>query len=160
MEQLRTTGLGAFLTDAAGQGTPIFGICLGSQIIFDYSEEGDVECLGLVRGAVRHLKQVWMERPDASEDAKSGMLKVPHMGWNEVPGWGTYYFVHSYIICPKDEKVVVGAADYGVPVPAVIRSGNIMATQFHPEKSGEAGLQLLRDFCEGKPGGNTCLRDV
>jgi glutamine amidotransferase len=78
------------------------------------------------------------------------------MGWNDVPGWGCYYFVHSYISCPKDEKAVVGTADYGVPVPAVIRSGNIMATQFHPEKSGEAGLQLLRNFCEGKTGGETC----
>ena len=154
MEQLRKTGLGSLRKGAAGRGVPILGICLGSQIIFDYSEEGDIECLGLVPGAVRHLKQVWLERPDASAEAKSGLLKAPHMGWNDVPGWGAYYFVHSYIICPKDAKVVVGAADYGVPVPAGIRSGNIMATQFHPEKSGEAGLRLLKDFCAGKLEGN------
>jgi glutamine amidotransferase len=157
MGNLAATGLGSFLKDAALQGTPILGICLGSQIIFDHSEEGDVDCLGLLRGTVRHFSRLWEERPDATEAAKEGRLKVPHMGWNDVVTLGEgdggipaapYYFVHSYVICPGDAGVVAATADYGIPVPAVIRAGNVMACQFHPEKSGEPGLKLLRHFCE------------
>jgi glutamine amidotransferase len=145
MGQLEQTGYASFLKDCAASGKPILGICVGAQIIFDFSEEGDVECLGLVRGAIRHLPE--------------GKLKVPHMGWNDLRVVGrpsplfegidmgaSYYFVHSYMICPTEKDVVVAVADYGVPVPAVIQKGSIHALQFHPEKSGPAGLQILKNF--------------
>jgi glutamine amidotransferase len=145
MGQLEQTGYASFLKDCASSGKPILGICVGAQIIFDFSEEGDVECLGLVRGTIRHLP--------------AGKLKVPHMGWNDlrvvgnpsplfagIDGGASYYFVHSYMICTEDPSVVVAVADYGVPVPAVIQKGNIHALQFHPEKSGPAGLQILKNF--------------
>jgi glutamine amidotransferase len=161
MGQLEQTGYASFLKDCAASEKPILGICVGAQIIFDYSEEGDVECLGLVRGKIRHLSAVWKETDFATDAAKSGKLKVPHMGWNDlrmigkssplfagIDGGASYYFVHSYIICPKEKDVVVAVADYGVPVPAVIQKGSIYALQFHPEKSGPAGLQILKNFAE------------
>jgi glutamine amidotransferase len=152
MEQLEKTGYASFLKDCAAQGTPILGICLGSQIIFDFSEEGDVDCLGLVKGKIRHLSSVYRER-----------FKIPHMGWNDLQGIekgpgirsvlfegvdenASFYFVHSYVICPDDYSVVVATAEYGVAIPAVIQKDNIFALQFHPEKSGEPGLQILRNF--------------
>jgi glutamine amidotransferase len=176
MGQLEATGYASFLKDRAASGAPILGICVGAQIIFDYSEEGDVECLGLVHGKIRRLPAVWSETASATPEAKSGRLKVPHMGWNDIHGpaaeknngeilsslfmgigGGTsYYFVHSYMICPavpkvpKDNEVlndvVRAVADYGVSVPAVIQTGSIHALQFHPEKSGPAGLQILKNF--------------
>jgi glutamine amidotransferase len=155
MGQLEQTGYASFLKDCAASGKPILGICVGAQIIFDFSEEGDVECLGLVRGKIRRLPE--------------GKLKVPHMGWNNlrvpsakantvnqggipsalfegIDGAASYYFVHSYMICPKESDVIVAVADYGVPVPAVIQKAGIHAMQFHPEKSGPAGLQILKNF--------------
>ncbi|MBQ0003156.1 MAG: imidazole glycerol phosphate synthase subunit HisH [Treponema sp.] len=150
MEQLQITGLGSFLRDWAQSRKPLFGICLGSQIIFDYSEEGDTKCLGLVKGTIRHFENVW-EKPE---------LKVPHMGWNNVrfTNGGSelfhsvkdnsdFYFVHSYLIQPDDKTVIKGVCDYGTEVPSTIQSGNIYACQFHPEKSAGAGLQILKNYC-------------
>ncbi|MDR1786017.1 MAG: imidazole glycerol phosphate synthase subunit HisH, partial [Spirochaetaceae bacterium] len=154
MGELKKTGFDSFLKDAAAMGKPVLGICVGSQIIFDHSEEGDVPCLGLARGTIRHLSGLWKE-------AGVPPLKVPHMGWNDIEptaGGGdnplfrgllfplAVYFVHSYAIVPDDPAVVAAAADYGVPVPAAVRSGTILALQFHPEKSGEPGLRMLRNF--------------
>jgi glutamine amidotransferase len=157
MGQLEKTGYASFLKDCAARGVPVLGICLGSQIIFDFSEEGDADCLGLVKGKIRHLSAVYQERNIPRS------FKIPHMGWNDLRGAGeggrirsvlfdgvdraaSFYFVHSYVICPEDPQVVAAVADYGVPVPAVIQSGPIFALQFHPEKSGEPGLQILRNF--------------
>ncbi|MGN0728712.1 imidazole glycerol phosphate synthase subunit HisH [Treponema sp.] len=152
MGQLRETGFDSFLKDWAKSGRPLLGICLGSQIVFDYSEEGDTKCLGLLEGSIRHFSSI------TGEELPDG-LKVPHIGWNNVefanggsplldgiPSGSDFYFVHSYVIQPSDSSVVKGYADYGIKVPAVVEKDNIAVFQFHPEKSGECGLRILRNF--------------
>ena len=154
MEQLKITGFDNFLKNWANSGKEILGICLGSQIIFDFSEEGNTNCLGLIKGKIRHFSNI-----DSSLQEKG--FKIPHMGWNnlnyengncpvlkDVPVTADFYFVHSYVICPEENSVIKAAADYGIKVPAVIQSGSVFACQFHPEKSGEAGLKILKNFCE------------
>ncbi len=160
MEQMRLSGFDSFLREKVAQQVPVLGICLGSQIIFDFSEEGDTPCLGLIPGTIRHFSSI---KDDFS-------LKVPHMGWNNLqyrnggsdPIFSgsndsqSYYFVHSYVIQPEDESVIVATADYGITVPAAVRKGSLVAVQFHPEKSGEPGLRLLRNFCLCGEGGLSC----
>lgn len=157
MKQLEETGLGAFLQNWAKENKPLLGICLGSQIIFDYSEEGDTKCLGLIPGKIVHFEKLMESVPDAKS------YKIPHMGWNNVSmvnggcklfntlnGEKDFYFVHSYVIQPEDSQVIRGVADYGIKVPSCVQKGNIIAFQFHPEKSGEHGLMLLRNFCTAR----------
>jgi len=140
------------LTDHADAGRPLFGICLGMQMLLTSSEEADHEGEGEVTGL--DLVSGTNVRFDVER-------KVPHMGWNElsverehpiVDGVdGRYaYFVHSYYAEPDDPDAVVATADYGVDFPAVVANdaGNVFGTQFHPEKSGETGLQILRNFVE------------
>ncbi len=169
MEQLKLTGFDSFLRDWAKAGKPLLGICLGSQIIFEYSEEGGVDCLGLLKGSIRHFENVWKEIPASGgemtdkEQSLSGLsrnaLKVPHMGWNNleyvngssplfdgVDSKSDFYFVHSYLIQPEDETIVKAYADYGCKVPACVSQGSITAFQFHPEKSGRAGLKILENY--------------
>lgn len=152
MVQLKETGFDTFIKNKTAAGIPLLGICLGSQIIFDKSEEGDTPCLGLIKGSIRHFYNIKPELKDCG-------MKVPHMGWNnldrkecpilkDVPENADFYFVHSYVICPEDDSVIKATADYGIKVPAVIQSGNIFACQFHPEKSGVPGLKILKNFCE------------
>lgn len=153
MVQLKETGFDDFLKKWTADGKPLLGICLGSQIIFDWSEEGNTECLGLVKGKIRYFESI-----------KSGLsaagFKIPQIGWNnlsvknggaavlkDVKADADFYFVHSYVICPENDEVIKASADYGIEVPAVIQSGNIYACQFHPEKSGEEGLKILKNFC-------------
>ncbi|MGQ9571817.1 MAG: imidazole glycerol phosphate synthase subunit HisH [Dehalococcoidia bacterium] len=125
-------------------GRPFLGICMGLQVLFSMSEEGGKHpCLDILPGRVRRLPQG---------------LKVPHMGWNAVrqrcphpifdgiPDGAFFYFVHSYYAYPEDPSVVIGETDYGVSFPAVVAKDNIVATQFHPEKSAEAGLRLYQNF--------------
>jgi len=151
MEQLKKTGFDSFLRDWAAAGKPLVGICLGSQIIFEHSEEGDVDCLGLLKGEIKHFESVWGTARQS--------LKVPHMGWNNleyvngssplfdgVDTKSDFYFVHSYLIQPSDETIVKAYANYGCPVPACVSSGSITAFQFHPEKSGKAGLKILENY--------------
>lgn len=152
MVQLKETGFDKFLKEWTAAGKPVLGICLGSQIIFDLSEEGDTPCLGLVKGTIKHFYNI-----DSS--LKNKEMKVPHMGWNnltrygdcpilqDVPENADFYFVHSYVICPEDNTVVKATAEYGIQVPAVIQQGNLFACQFHPEKSGKPGLKILENFC-------------
>lgn len=155
MKQLEETGLGKFLQEWAKENKPLLGICLGSQIIFDYSEEGDTKCLGLIPGSIVHMEKLMANVPDSKN------YKIPHMGYNNVTMVNggcklfntldndtDFYFVHSYVIQPDDSNVIRGIADYGIKVPACIQKGNIFAFQFHPEKSGKHGLELLRNFCE------------
>ena len=159
MDQLKKTGFDLFLKDWAKAQKPLMGICLGSQIIFDWSEEGDVECLGLLHGKVNHFKTVYKNNGVESD------LKIPHMGWNNleylngssalfdgVDKNSDFYFVHSYLIQPDDWTIVKAYADYGVKVPACVSQGSITAFQFHPEKSGKAGLKILQNFI----GGTSC----
>jgi len=152
MQQLKETGFDNFLKEWNKAGKPVLGICLGSQIIFDLSEEGDTPCLGLVKGNIRHFYNI-------DPSLKNKEMKVPHMGWNnltrhgecpilkDVPENADFYFVHSYVICPEDKAVVKATADYGIAVPAVIQQGNLFACQFHPEKSGAPGLKILENYC-------------
>ena len=152
MVQLKETGFDKFLKEWTAAGKPVLGICLGSQIIFDLSEEGNTPCLGLVKGTIKHFYNI-----DSS--LKNKEMKVPHMGWNnltrygdcpilkDVPENADFYFVHSYVICPEDKTVVKATAEYGIQVPAVIQQGNLFACQFHPEKSGKPGLKILENYC-------------
>ncbi|MBD5437146.1 MAG: imidazole glycerol phosphate synthase subunit HisH [Treponema sp.] len=161
MKQLRELGLDVFLRETVKNGIPILGICIGAQIIFDFSEEGNTECLGLIPGMIRHFSNLQNAQIADGARAENSALKIPHMGWNNVryengacaildgiPENSDFYFVHSYVIQPKEKSVVKGFAEYGMKVPAVVQSGNIFACQFHPEKSGEAGLRILRSFLE------------
>ncbi|MDK2384890.1 MAG: imidazole glycerol phosphate synthase subunit HisH [Candidatus Korarchaeota archaeon] len=125
------------LRDALAEGTPTLGICLGMQLLFERSEEGSLPGLGLVRGEVVRFPR--------------GM-KAPHMGWSLVRGWsrifegtGYFYFAHSYYAVPG-EDVVRGIVRYGVDVPAIIEKGSLFGTQFHPEKSGRLGREVLSNF--------------
>jgi len=125
-------------------GRPFLGICMGLQVLFSMSEEGgEHPCLDILPGRVRRLP---------------AGLKVPQMGWNRlrqrcshpifdgVPDGAFFYFVHSYYADPEDPSIVIGETDYGVTFPAVVAKDNIVATQFHPEKSAESGLRLYENF--------------
>ena len=146
-EKLRATGLAQALTALAGEGKPLLGICLGMQLLFDESEEYGLHAgLGLIPGRVVPF------------EGRVEALKIPHMGWNpldirkndplfrDVAQGEHVYFVHSYWVdCPGE--YVLATAEYGLPVTAAVRRANVYGMQFHPEKSGETGLALLRAFC-------------
>jgi glutamine amidotransferase len=144
MRNLHERGLVEPIKRYVASGRPFLGVCLGEQVIFESSEEGDgVTCLGLLRGTVRRLP---------------GGQKVPHMGWNSVrirsehpllagvPDNAYFYFVHSYYVDPVDASTIVGETDYGVTFASIVAQGNVFATQFHPEKSSDIGLQIYRNF--------------
>jgi imidazole glycerol-phosphate synthase subunit HisH len=145
MATLRELGLDQALRQSFGRGIPILGICLGAQIILEASEEYDATCLGLLPGRTKPL-------PRAEN------LKIPHMGWNRVrflkphpvfknlPEGAEYYFVHSYYPAPAQASMVLGVTDHGLEFPSAIGWRNLVATQFHPEKSGRFGLQILENF--------------
>ncbi len=145
MEQLTARGFDRAIRDWWAQDRPFLGICLGMQLLFDASEEAPgVPGLGVIPGRVVRF-------PD-------GAAKVPHMGWNQVSGLvphpvtagtaeGSYfYFVHSFYVCPDDPAWVTGSCDYILPFAAMVGRGRRFATQFHPEKSQEAGMRLLKNF--------------
>jgi glutamine amidotransferase len=145
MQNLRERGLDAPLRAFAASGRPLFGVCVGQQVLFETSHEGDPHpCLGILGGEVRRF-----------DDAD---LIVPHMGWNGValrrphplfvgiPDGTEFYFVHSYYCAPTDDALILGETDYGAPFAAAIARDNVMATQFHPEKSGRWGLAIYRNF--------------
>ena len=150
MVHLHGKGLDRWIRQWVQQGKPLLGICLGTQVIFDHSEENDTPCLGIIKGSVRRF-------PAGLE--KNGLsLKIPHMGWNEVqfkdhavftglPPSAEFYFVHSYYPVPADERWIVGTVEYGLTFCAAVARGNLVAVQFHPEKSGNPGLELLANFC-------------
>lgn len=151
MENLRATGLDRAVRGAALSGRPFLGICLGMQILFERSgEDGGTECLGVLPGGAERF-------PDAPG------FKVPHMGWNDAepcggPGLpearGEYYFVHSYYI-PLCPFTAARTSYAGVEFSSAVRRGSLFAVQFHPEKSGRAGLALLKDFASAS-GGAKC----
>lgn len=146
MLNLRQRGLVEPIREYVASGRPFLGVCMGLQALFDWSDEGDgQECLGILPGRVRKFHS-------------SDGLKIPHMGWNTV-AWtrshpviegiaaGTYfYFVHSFYCEPADAGVVLGETDYGVRFASVVARDNVVATQFHPEKSSDHGLQLYANF--------------
>ena len=143
MAALDQRGLIKPLQDYAASGRPFLGVCLGLQLLLERTEEGDAECLGVVPGEVKRLP---------------AGLKVPHMGWNsvrfltahpvlqDVPEDSYFYFVHSYYPAPADAAGIAGMTDYGVDFCSVYAQGNLVATQFHPEKSGSLGLRIYQNF--------------
>ncbi len=144
--KLRQSGLEAFVQEQAARGKPLLGICLGMQLLFEESlEYGCHRGLGLLKGRVTPL-----------EGRIPSELKIPHMGWNKLEltrdsrilSNGTYvYFVHSFA-AEGCQDSLAATAEYGVPVTAAVEQGNIFGCQFHPEKSGDVGLEILRKFCE------------
>jgi glutamine amidotransferase len=151
MDHLQRKKLDVWLRQCFHSGKPIMGICLGTQIILDSSEENATTCIGLVAGSTQRFP----ERLSAAGQ----VLKIPHMGWNSVTfkyehpvfagldRQAEYYFVHSYYPSPSDNTVVLGITDYGIPFCSVLAVNNLVAMQFHPEKSGRPGLQILKNFC-------------
>jgi glutamine amidotransferase len=144
MRNLRLHAMVEPVRDYIASGRPFFGVCMGQQALLSVSEEGgEHECLGVIPGRVKKLP--------------AGQ-KVPHMGWNQVrqtarhpifegiPDESYFYFVHSYYPAPADPAVVIGDTDYGMRFASVLACDNIVATQFHPEKSGNAGLRMYRNF--------------
>ena len=156
MRELRESGLQQAVLDAAAR-KPLFGVCVGMQMLLDRSEEGPSDGLGLIGGEVRRFQLAGRTQPDGSR------YKVPQMGWNRVlqtqphamwngiddGAW--FYFVHSFYASPSDARHSAGEADYGGRFTAVLARDNIFANQFHPEKSADAGLALYRNFLRWNP---------
>ncbi len=143
MTALKERGLVEPIRTVIRKGAPFFGVCLGLQLLLESSEEGSIPCLGVVPGRVRKF-------PDS--------VKTPHMGWNEVTferdhpvlegveSGSYFYFVHSYYADPQDRSIILGATDYASQFCSMVARDNLVATQFHPEKSGAVGLRLYENF--------------
>ncbi len=157
IRELDLRGLRESVIDAA-QTKPFLGICIGMQMLFEHSEEGDITGLDLFKGNVKKFTKAEMH------DNFGQKLKVPHMGWNQVyhqqnphSMWNKigngerFYFVHSYYVIPKDEADTIAFCEYPKPFTCAIARDNIFAVQFHPEKSAHAGLQLLDNFVNWNP---------
>ncbi len=141
----------------AASGKPLLCVCVGLQVLFDSSEEGELPGLGLVDGNVQLI-------PTGMTDELGSAMKVPHMGWNEVqfsgeeadrnpmlkgiPQGSHFYFVHSYRCVPDQQAEIAGSTNYGVDICAAVARGNVVGTQFHPEKSGDVGLQIYKNFLD------------
>lgn len=151
MAEIKRLGFDRLISEVVTSGKPLLGICVGMQAMMEGSEEsGGTQCLGLFEGVV--------QRFPGGVDEQGHTLKIPHMGWNTVqqsmphPLWHgiehntRFYFVHSYCVTPTRSEVQAGVCEYGLPFAAAIARDNIFATQFHPEKSHVAGLQLLTNF--------------
>lgn len=153
MKNLKAKKLDELIKDEVQKGKPFLGTCLGMQLLFDFSEEDNTACLGIIPGNVKKF---------------TNKLKVPQIGWNNVkitkseqrisgafqqvtnniPDNSYFYFVNSYYCEPEEENIIVGETEYGVTFASVVEKGNIFATQFHSEKSGDIGLKLLKNFTE------------
>ena len=157
MIALNSLGLTDPVKQFAASGRPLLCICIGLQVLFNSSEEGDLPGLGLVQGSVKLI-------PRGMKDKLGNNMKVPHIGWNKVrfsdgnnernpifkgiPQGSHFYFVHSYHCVPDEQSEVAATANYGVEVCAAVVRGNVVGTQFHPEKSGSIGLQIYKNFFE------------
>lgn len=146
MDNIKKLGIDTVLNEAVNEGTPLMGICLGMQLLFDESEEvRNTKGLGFLRGKIKKFNVD---------------LKIPHMGWNnliidsdceilkDVKEGSYVYFVHSYYAQIQEEEVLKAHSFYGINTPAVVSKGNVFGLQFHPEKSGEPGMQMLKNFWE------------
>jgi len=144
METIQSLGLDEVIREVVENGTPFLGICLGAQIILEKSEEGDTDCLNIIPGRVRRFS--------------GSNLKIPHMGWNTlemkkrhpildgIDEKAQFYFVHSYYAEPASDDHVIATTEYGIQFASIVGRGNVVATQFHLEKSGRQGLSILENF--------------
>ncbi len=150
MDRIREYDLENVINEVIKKEVPFLGICLGQQLLFDYSEEScDAKGLGILRGGIIRI-------PDTDKDNNS--YKIPQIGWNSLKlsgdgrlfkgleGEPFVYFVHSYYLRAKDRDIVKATTDYSVTIDASVESGNVFACQFHPEKSSEVGMQILKNF--------------
>ncbi|HMM47359.1 MAG TPA: imidazole glycerol phosphate synthase subunit HisH [Thiobacillaceae bacterium] len=165
MREIDARGLRQAIIDAARH-KPFLGICMGMQILFERSEEGDTACLGILPGVVQRFPR------EAMHDDAGAKLKVPHMGWNDVhpamphPLWNgieageRFYFVHSYFVQPAASGLIAAFSHYPFPFTCAVASENIFAVQFHPEKSHDAGLALLGNFVTWNPGERHAAREM
>ena len=155
MREIRDRHLDRVIAGVVSEGKPFLGICMGLQVLFEHSEEGDTPCLGLFQGPVKRFAS-------GLHDAQGNKLKVPHMGWNQVhhgdhPLWAgiaqdaRFYFVHSFHVQPRDASLVQATSDYPQPFVCAAARDNLFAVQFHPEKSAAAGLRLLQNFVNWNP---------
>ncbi len=152
MESLGELGLDTLLHELFASGVPILGICVGLQVLFDFSEENNTRCLGILPGEVRRF-------PEQIHSDDGRLLKIPHMGWNEasfisdhpvfrgIPEGSEFYFVHSYYPHPAEREMTAATTSYGIEFASAVAYRNLAAVQFHPEKSGKPGLMLLENFC-------------
>jgi glutamine amidotransferase len=153
MANLRQQGLDEPIRQFIAEGKPFLGVCIGMQVLLSETEEGgNHQCLGIIPGRVRKF---------------APGLKVPHMGWNQleqkvahpvfegIADGANFYFVHSYYVEPDDKGMVAGETEYGIPFCSVIARDNLIATQFHPEKSGEVGLKIYDNFIKVVVGAKT-----
>lgn len=151
MAEIRRLGFDQLLREQIASGKPVLAICVGMQALMAHSEEnGGVDCIGILPGKVGFFGK-------NHTDSAGTILKVPHMGWNQVhhdshPLWAgieqdsRFYFVHSYCVIAEDADLIAATCDYGITFHAALHRANLFATQFHPEKSHTAGLQLLTNF--------------
>jgi imidazole glycerol-phosphate synthase subunit HisH len=157
MKTLQAEGMDQAIKAFFLSGRPLLGICLGTQVILDFSEENQTPCLGILPGRV-----VRFPKPHLDKNGQG--LKIPHMGWNQVawtrphfllrsiPSESSFYFVHSYYPLPQDSHTILGTTSYGMDFPSALAYRNLVALQFHPEKSGPPGLTLLKAFSEWEAG--------
>ncbi len=148
IEFLNKRRLNEKIKEKIKNGVPFLGICLGLQMLFEYSEEGNKEGMKILKGKVVRFKNI--------------NLKIPHMGWNslkilknnylleEIPENPYFYFAHSYYVLPEENDIIYGKTEYGINFSSLIIKENIVGVQFHPEKSGENGLKFIRNFLEKK----------
>ena len=153
MHEIRRLGIDRVVKDVVQKGKPLLGVCVGMQALMTFSDENNgVDCLKILPGHVAYFG-------DDLHDPESGeRLKIPHMGWNQVhqtydhPLWQNidqderFYFVHSYYVEPVEIGMIAGSSNYGISFTAAVAKDNVFATQFHPEKSQHAGLQLYKNF--------------
>lgn len=156
MNSLKQMSLDHTIREFFKSGKPVLGICLGTQIVMGHSEENNTQCIGIVEGNVKAFP-LDLASPDGEK------LKIPHMGWNSIKlkknhpvmdglhNNDEFYFVHSYYPEPFNSSHIIAQTEYGKTFPSVVGFNNIIATQFHPEKSGKPGLVLLKNFCKWQP---------